>query len=158
MRSESARRANIASGRQFRPEHRRQASIWRETGIPSRGAALNRTLLQGLRYDVLITLAFNAGFETKEMGRLLSISRSTLLRREKEGRFHQTESDRIYRMAKVYQAAVDLFEGDKSAACHWLRTPVKGLGNARPVEMLKTMAGTETVLNLIGRLEYGVPA
>jgi putative toxin-antitoxin system antitoxin component (TIGR02293 family) len=154
----SARRANAKTRHQFRPNRYHRTSIWQEIGIPSRGAALNRTILQGLRYDVLVTLASKAGFEAKEMGRLLGISRSTLLRREKEGHFNQAESDRLYRMAKVHQAAIDLFEGDKRAACHWLRRPVKGLGNARPVDLLKTMAGTETVLNLIGRLEYGVPA
>jgi putative toxin-antitoxin system antitoxin component (TIGR02293 family) len=158
MRSESARWANAANRREFHPDSRQRAGIWRKIGIPPRGADLNQALLQGIRYDVLVTLAASAGFETKEMARLLGISRSTLLRREKDGRFNQAESDRLYRMAKVYQAAINLFEGDKRAACHWLRSPVKGLGNARPVDMLKTMAGTETVLNLIGRLEYGVLA
>ena len=30
------------------------------------------------------------------------------------------------------------------------------LGSARPIDMLRTMLGTEQVLDLIGRLEYGV--
>jgi uncharacterized protein (DUF2384 family) len=33
---------------------------------------------------------------------------------------------------------------------------VQGLGGARPAEMIATSAGTDAVLDLIGRLEHGV--
>jgi putative toxin-antitoxin system antitoxin component (TIGR02293 family) len=150
--------ASVASSRSFRPARCHETNIWQEMGIPAQGSALNAALARGIDYNALVTLAACIGLAPREMVRLLGISRSTLLRREKKGRFTQAESDRIYRMAKVYQAAIDLFEGDNAAACRWLKAPVKGLGYVRPIDMLQTMAGTETVLDLIGRLEHGIPA
>ena len=84
------------------------------------------------------------------------ISPATLQRRAQAGRFKQDEGDRLYRFAKVFKSAVDLFEGNRERAKRWLLNPVRGLGNRRPVEMVATTAGAEAVLNLIGRLEHGV--
>ncbi|WP_413112072.1 antitoxin Xre/MbcA/ParS toxin-binding domain-containing protein [Thaumasiovibrio sp. DFM-14] len=56
---------------------------------------------------------------------------------------------------KVFQAALALF-GSENAAHRWLQTPVRGLGNKRPIDMLSTTEDTEVVLDLIGRLEHGV--
>ncbi|CAK2803324.1 DUF2384 domain-containing protein [Vibrio splendidus] len=56
---------------------------------------------------------------------------------------------------KVFQATLALF-GSKEVAHLWLKLPVQGLGNKRPIDMLSTAEGTKVVLNLIGRLEHGV--
>ena len=56
---------------------------------------------------------------------------------------------------KVFQAALALF-GSEEAANHWLKHPVRGLGNKRPIDLLSTAEGAKAVLNLIGRLEHGV--
>ena len=56
---------------------------------------------------------------------------------------------------KVFQAALALF-GSEEAAHHWLKHPVRGLDNKRPIDMLSTAEDTKLVLNLIGRLEHGV--
>ena len=56
---------------------------------------------------------------------------------------------------KVFQATLALF-GSEEAANHWLKNPVRGLGNKRPIDMLSTTEDTKAVLNLIGRLEHGV--
>ncbi len=68
------------------------------------------------------------------------------------------ESDRLYRFAELFKAALDLFEGDAESARAWLFKPNVGLGGRRPVEMSATSAEYQTVLNLIGRLEHGVTA
>ncbi len=56
---------------------------------------------------------------------------------------------------KVFQAALALC-GNEEAVNHWLKQPVRGLGNKRPIDMLSTAEDTMVVLNLIGRLEHGV--
>ncbi|MEZ8612502.1 antitoxin Xre/MbcA/ParS toxin-binding domain-containing protein [Vibrio sp. 10N.222.51.C8] len=56
---------------------------------------------------------------------------------------------------KVFQAALALF-GSEEAANQWLKHPVRGLGNKRPIDLRSTAEGTKAVLNLIGRLEHGV--
>lgn len=65
------------------------------------------------------------------------------------------EDDESERYAKVLVEAVSLF-GNERQALRWLKTPVKGLGNKRPVDMLSNDENAEAVLNIIGRLEHGV--
>ena len=66
------------------------------------------------------------------------------------------ESERMGRLADIYEAAVDLFDGDHDAARRWLTSPAYGLGNACPIEFARSDAGALEVRNLIGRLSDGV--
>ncbi|MEZ8201226.1 antitoxin Xre/MbcA/ParS toxin-binding domain-containing protein [Vibrio splendidus] len=56
---------------------------------------------------------------------------------------------------EVFQAALALL-GSEEAAHSWLKKPVRGLGNKRPIDMISTAENTKVVLNFIGRLEHGV--
>jgi len=51
---------------------------------------------------------------------------------------------------------LQLFEGDAESARRWLSEPAKALGGDSPLQHLTTEAGVAQVLDLIGRLEYGV--
>uniref|UniRef100_UPI000F014A90 antitoxin Xre/MbcA/ParS toxin-binding domain-containing protein n=1 Tax=Pseudomonas viridiflava TaxID=33069 RepID=UPI000F014A90 len=88
----------------------------------------------------------------------LGIAPATLQRRLKAGRFNVEESDRLFRLASIYAAALALFEGHTDAVQRWLIHPVAGLDLRRPLDMLITSAESHSVLDLIGRLEYGVMA
>ncbi len=134
------------------------ADFWKTIGIPQRGQALYDRLYEGLPYDVYKRLARIAGLHQKELARFVLIALSTLRHRVEADRFTPEESDRLYRFARVFKAALDLFEGDLEAAREWLTTPVRGLGGKRPADMLGTSAETEAVLELVGRLEHGVVA
>lgn len=70
----------------------------------------------------------------------------------------RTEADKLDQFPEVLKAAIDLFNGDEAAVREWLSKPAKALGGQEPLSMLKTHAGTEDVLNLIGRLGHGVIA
>ncbi len=71
-------------------------------------------------------------------------------------RLKPDESDRVYRIASVMEAAEQLFEGDHGAALRWLKEPAKALGGIPPLDYLDTEVGADTVRDLIGRLEHGV--
>ncbi|GGI75735.1 antitoxin [Shewanella hanedai] len=131
-------------------------SFWQLVGVPARGASLYAALHNGLPFEVYAKLAKISGLEKSELANATVIASATLQRRAKAGRFNKDESDRLYRFAEVYKSALDLFEGNNSDASKWLKNPVRGLGDKRPIEMLSTSAETEAVLNLIGRLEHGV--
>lgn len=140
----------------FEPAHNAPHNIWQVLGIPSRGPDLYRALETGLPYRVYTDLASAIGLDRQSLAKVVDIAPATLQRRVKAGRFTQSESDRIYRLAQVFSAACDLFEGDEQGARRWINQPVKGLGGARPVDMMTTSAETTAVLDLIGRLERGV--
>ncbi|WP_412776586.1 antitoxin Xre/MbcA/ParS toxin-binding domain-containing protein [Thalassospira lucentensis] len=131
-------------------------AFWKAVGIPARGPALHEALQQGIPYATYGKLASAAGLDRKELAKYVVIPMATLQRRAKLGRFKVDESDKLYRFAEVLNAATNLFEGDRDRARQWLLSPVQGLGGACPAEMIATSAGTDAVLDLIGRLEHGV--
>lgn len=57
---------------------------------------------------------------------------------------------------KLYKLALSVFEGSEEAATSWLHMPQFGLNNARPIDHMKTAKGANDVLDLLGRMEYGL--
>ncbi len=142
--------------REYIPKSSVATDYWSFIGIPARGEKLYQSLKQGLSYRVFETLAKLSCLDKKDFAKIVTIPPATLRRRSLTGKFTQDESDRLYRYAEVMKAAKDLFEGDQQAANKWLEKSIRGLGGHRPIDMLATTAETEAVLDLIGRLEYGV--
>ncbi|MCL4476564.1 MAG: DUF2384 domain-containing protein [Nitrospirae bacterium] len=70
-------------------------------------------------------------------------------------RLSLVESDRLYRFARIVARAQDVF-ADERAAIEWLNSPQYGLGECIPLDLLKTDAGAQEVVDLLGRIEYGV--
>lgn len=130
--------------------------FWRRVGLPAPGDELHSALHKGFPFGVYIKIARLSGLNDKELAKV--ITPATLRRREKTGRFTMDESDRLYRFARVLKAATELYGGDEEAAQRWLGEPARGLGGRKPVDMLATSAESESVLDLIGRLEHGVVA
>ncbi|MBL4829051.1 MAG: DUF2384 domain-containing protein [Aliivibrio sp.] len=139
----------------FKPVAKKN-DFWHQVGFPSRGVKLHNALHEGLPFSVYSKLAEISGLEKAELANAATIPSATLSRRSKLGRFNKEESDKLYRFAEVFKTAADLFDSDYVSATQWLKSPVVGLGNKRPIDMLSTSAETEAVLDLIGRLEHGV--
>lgn len=143
--------------KEYRPKvSDRKGDLWQTLGLPRRGPQLHEALRKGVAYEVFTRLASITGMEKQELAHYVAISPATLQRRAKAGHFTVDEGDRLYRFAEVYHCAIDLFEGDTQQANKWLQSPVRGLGDQRPVGMVATTAGATAVLDLIGRLEHGV--
>jgi putative toxin-antitoxin system antitoxin component (TIGR02293 family) len=68
------------------------------------------------------------------------------------------ESDRLARIARLFERALELFDGNVDAAGTWLVTQQPALDDLAPVELAKTEVGTIEVEMLIGRIELGLPA
>jgi putative toxin-antitoxin system antitoxin component (TIGR02293 family) len=64
----------------------------------------------------------------------------------------------VYSIATIFDAAIELFEGDVLAVRNWMISPVRGLDGKAPMKMLGTRVESRAVLDLIGRLEHGVIA
>ena len=80
----------------------------------------------------------------------------TLARRKSKGKLSPDESERLLRLSRVFELAVDLFEGDNAAALRWLTSPRKALEGNTPLAYARTEVGAREVENLIGRMEHGV--
>ena len=111
---------------------------------------------KGFRVATFEHLARQLDLPERELARFVAISERTLIRRRKAGRLNADESDRIARIAMLFDEAVELFEGDRTRASQWFRSPRKALGGAAPIEYADTEPGAREVRDLIGRIEHGV--
>jgi putative toxin-antitoxin system antitoxin component (TIGR02293 family) len=112
----------------------------------------------GLPFRVLEKLHDATGLSLAEVAARTRISDRTLARRKREGRFNLDESERILRIATVFERAVDLFEGDRTAAMQWLQRSRDVFGGATALEFAETEVGAREVEDVIERIEYGVIA
>jgi len=118
--------------------------------------ALHKAMLAGLPFGSLTKYLASCGFEPNEVYHILAMPLRTLARRKASNLLSSDETQRLYRLATVVEAAVELFEGDRTSAIEWLRAPRAVLSDLTPLEMLRTEYGSTEVLHLIGRLEHGV--
>jgi putative toxin-antitoxin system antitoxin component (TIGR02293 family) len=132
-------------------------NIWAVLGLPARGTKLHELVRDGLSFEFLSRIASLLQVQRGVIAMAICVSPAMLARRAKAGRFNTIESDLLVALIGVFQEALDLFEGDVSAAIGWMSAPVRGLGK-RPLEMLETRVETRAILDLIGRLENGVLA
>ena len=119
-------------------------------------ARLDAAVRRGLPYAAFDKLSRAMALPAAQVAGALSIPGRTLQRRKAEARLAPDESDRLVRLARLYAAALDLFEGNAGAARQWLESPALGLGGEAPFRMSQTEPGAREVEALIGRLEHGV--
>lgn len=79
----------------------------------------------------------------------------TWTRRKKGGKFNPEESERIARIARIFEQAERVL-GTKDSATKWLQEPNLGLGNEAPIEIASMELGAKEVEELLSRIEYGV--
>jgi putative toxin-antitoxin system antitoxin component (TIGR02293 family) len=65
------------------------------------------------------------------------------------------QSGRTWKFAEILGRAIELF-GSQSAAEEWLERPAMALDQRKPIDLLSTPAGVESVEDHLTRLEYGV--
>lgn len=124
---------------------------------PQKPLETHKRLSEGLAYKSLSDFVNASQLPLRKVADLIDVPLSTLDRRKKSRKpLKPDESERLYRLAQVFEKAVALFEGDVAAAREWLGSPVRGLGHQVPLELVRTAVGAQMVLDLIGRLEHGV--
>lgn len=118
--------------------------------------SIHDRLLLGLPFKSVEMFVVSSGLKQQDILEAAQLPASTLSRRKKSAMLEPAESARLFRVAQVFERAADLFEGDAAAARRWLMEPVRGLGQRVPLELARTQVGAQLVLDLIGRLEFGV--
>jgi len=93
----------------------------------------------------------------EEMASLLGISVRTLKRRRESGTLTPIESERLYRIARLFRRATSVFESEEEARS-WLKRPQMRLGGEVPLEIARLEPGAREAERLLGRIEYGIPA
>ena len=147
----------------FRPPHRvvDRGSRYQFRGF-SLGLSLGgtddliREVRKGLPFKTLESLSLESGISVSELASIVEIPERTLARRKAAGRLGRDESERLLWLSRIFEKAVQLFNGDVVEAVSWLRRPRRALANHTPLAYSATELGAREVENLIGQLEHGV--
>ena len=123
-----------------KPENTTRLISWIKEGIPLKNFEQLRKKLE---------------VPEKELCRIVKIPLSTLARRKKSGQLSFAESERVYRIGRLYDKAMDIFK-DPQMACKWFKEPAWALGDITPLEYSDTELGAREVEDLLGRIEHGV--
>lgn len=133
--------------------------ISRMLGLGGSGAsslALADRIQAGLPYRSLERLKEKLQVDDGPFSAALGISVKTMGRiRSQRRRLDLRTGDRLYRLARVFSLACEVFGAERPAR-EWLQTSQAGLGDRVPLDLLRTEAGGREVEDLLGRIEYGV--
>lgn len=120
------------------------------------------TLVQSSRRGLLRSevdaVAALADLTDKEMAYALNVTPRHLHRRKADERFGTDASERLLLLKNLLLHALDTFEGRKTTVATWLRTPIRELAGQAPLQLLDTVTGFGLVDDVLGRLDYGLPA
>ncbi len=107
---------------------------------------------KGLERAAFEAVKDSYGVTAEVLARVTHIPLRTLSRRE---RFKPEESERILRVASVFQIAEDVLESP-AAAQRWLTSPKRALAGLTPLDCCDTEVGAREVEQLLERLAEGV--
>jgi len=122
---------------------------------PQNATQLIARIKKGLPLKTFEQLCKNLAIPEKELCRILKIPPSTLARRKKSAQLSFEESERVFRIARLYDKAVDVFK-QPDLGRKWLKEPAWALGDVAPLEYADTELGAKEVEELLGRIEHGV--
>ena len=111
---------------------------------------------EGFPFKSFHLLQSTLNVPASDLAGIVNITARTLARRKAQGHLQPDESDRLLRVARVYQSALDLFESDRNAALTWLSRPNRALNGKTPLRLATTDVGAREVERLVTRLEHGV--
>lgn len=128
----------------------------RSAGIRAKGNAdVLAVLKKGLPLGHFEKLRKTMGLTSIELARIARISLRTLHRRKAGGRMQPEESERIFRIACVFDKAVDVLASEASAR-KWFRTPLRALSMKSPLEYSDMELGLREIEHVLGRIDHGV--
>jgi len=122
--------------------------------VENRGQVIAR-IKEGLPTASFEKLREEFGVTAAELAKTLNINMRTLSRRKQSGRLDVDESERVYRLARLFQIALNLF-GDADMVRRWFSSPKEIFGGLAPLAYANTEPGAQEVEKQLRRLEHGV--
>ncbi len=112
-------------------------------------------LQQGISKAHLERLKVRTELDYDKLSHVLSVTRSTLIKKKGEQKYSFAVGERILDLADIYSYGYKVFE-DEVKFRDWMFKPNHALGGKAPYDILDNQFGRQEVKNLIGRIEYGV--
>lgn len=125
------------------------------TACESTGPVTIGTVRKGLSINVFKSVATNLEMSDREFARALNIPSRTFDRRLAQGILSPEESDRLARVAKIFNEAREVF-GSPEKARGWMSTPLAVFEGETPLRRADTSLGATQVEDVLGRIDHGV--
>ena len=116
---------------------------------------LQEALRTGFPYASFEAILAALNCKSNDLARLMGVAPRTLARRKTSHFLSLTESDRLYRVARITLLAVDVL-GSLVKAREWLYKENQALDGDSPVSLLDTEIGGRQVEELLNRINYGI--
>ena len=113
---------------------------------------------EGLPVEIINEIKITLALSDQQVAAATGLSARTLGRRRREGRFAPDESDRIARLSRLIDVAVEAFEGDEEAVRAWFKAPHALLREEAPLDHADTEPGARAVEDLLNAIRYGFVA
>ncbi len=113
-----------------------------------------KTVERGVPISALEQFAAYSGFAVKDLLEVVIPARTLKHRRQRQEPLSIDESDRLRRVARIYDLAVRVY-GDAEDAREWLIGPKRRFEERSPLVLLRTEAGEHAVQEFLIQIDEG---
>jgi len=114
-----------------------------------------REIARGLPLSALDDFSAYSGIPIKQLLTSVIPPRTLKHRRERNEPLSPEESDRLARVAKIYELAIKVY-GDREGGKNFLVRPKRRLDEQTPLEVMRTGTGGEAVQEMLIQLAEGM--
>ena len=107
-----------------------------------------------LPWSSVANMSTRLGVQPAVLLEIIGVSERTALRRKEEGYLKPDEADRLLRVARIYEEALQAF-GDEEMAVGWLSDKLPLFYGESPLSFLSSDAGTQRVSRELMRIRMG---
>ena len=120
---------------------------------PIKCMALSDLGVQKNQYNNFVHYVFK--FTDKDFAVIAGTSARTLSRLKPTQKIPKQAAEVTISLMRAYSKATEIF-GSEETAVRWLKESNRALGGISPVQAMSSRFGAEEVMNMLGRMEYGV--
>jgi putative toxin-antitoxin system antitoxin component (TIGR02293 family) len=125
-------------------------------GTPKKEADFVPIVRRGFPVAAIKSLSERAKLSEETIYESLRIAKRTAARRkQRAARLKPAESELLLRLARAFAAATQTL-GSEEKARRWLVAANRALGGVTPISLLDTGIGFQSVIDVLGRIEYGI--
>lgn len=114
-----------------------------------------RDVERGLPLSTLEEFTAYSGIPVKDLLEVVIPPRTLKHRRQRGEPLNLDESDRLARVAKMYELAAKVY-GDREDGKNWLVSPMRRFDEKTPLAMLRTEKGEEAVEEFLIQIDEGM--
>ena len=109
----------------------------------------------GVSKKIMSNVAKRMLLTNTELVNLLPVSQRTIQRLAQNDSVNPAVSEHVIQLAEVTATGIETFN-DTQDFNAWLHEPCLALNHHRPIELMDTIMGCKMVIDVLGRIQYGV--